>query len=360
MTIKRLPITIRPDRLKKSLSLTLLFVLTHWLLSSFTALAKNDGNGNKSKSDSTAVEKDAFKSLFKGGFDPSKPYAVQLNPQAVSFVQEYIRKQGKEMEKMKVWGKPYFDLYDGILAQYNLPREMKYLSVIESHLKSGLVSWAGAVGPWQIMPYEARRLGLTVTRYRDDRTDHFKSTHAAARLMNELYTEFNDWLLVVAAYNAGAGRVKQAIRKSGSRDFWKLQYFLPLETRNHVKKFIGTHYIFEGAGGWVTMTAAETENHKSLLLVKARNDEQVDLSNTSTIDIKGKYNSVVIATHLAIDMAQFNNYNPDFDRQIATGVVYKLRLPTDKIALFESKKQAILGESVQLLLNNAAAATSPR
>jgi membrane-bound lytic murein transglycosylase D len=359
MSITGLPLTIRPARVKRSLSLTLLFVLTHWLLSSFTAMAKNDGSTTKSKSDSTATEKDGFKSLFKGGFDPAKPYAVQLNPQAVSFVQEYVRKQGKEMEQMKIWGKPYFDMYDGILAQYNLPKEMKYLSVIESHLKSGLVSWAGAVGPWQIMPYEAKRLGLKVTRYNDERTDHYKSTHAAARLMNELYKEFNDWLLVVAAYNAGAGRVKQAIRKSGSRDFWKLQYSLPLETRNHVKKFIATHYIFEGAGGWVTMTKAETEVHQTNLLTKPTIKEETDISNTTTVDIKGKYNSVVIANHLAMDMAQFNKYNPDFDQQIATGIIYKLRLPNDKIALFESKKLAILGESVQLLLKNATVA-SPR
>ncbi len=359
MSIKGLPITIRPARVKKSLCLTLLFVLTHWMLSSFTAMAKNDGSSNKSKSDSTATDKSGFKSLFTGGFDPAKPYAVQLNPQAVSFVQEYIRKQGKEMEKMKVWGKPYFDMYDGILARYNLPKEMKYLSVIESHLKSGLVSWAGAVGPWQIMPYEARRLGLKVTRYNDERTDHYKSTHAAARLMNELYTEFNDWLLVVAAYNAGAGRVKQAIRKSGSRDFWKLQYFLPLETRNHVKKFIATHYIFEGTGGWVTMTAAETEDHKANLLTRPEQKETTDFSNTSTVDIKGKYNAVVIATHMSMDIAQFNQYNPDFDQQIVTGVIYKLRLPSDKIALFESKKQVILGESVRLLLNSATV-SSPR
>ncbi|WP_309480032.1 transglycosylase SLT domain-containing protein, partial [Brevibacillus agri] len=74
--------------------------------------------------------------------------------------------------------------------------------------------------------------------------DYYKSTHVAAKLLKELYEQFGDWLLVVAAYNGGAGRVKNAIAKSGSRDFWKLQFLLPEETRTHVKKFIATHYVF--------------------------------------------------------------------------------------------------------------------
>ena len=113
---------------------------------------------SRSDKDSVVNDKSGFKSLFaNNSFDASKPYAAQLNPRAVSFVQEYIRKQGKELERMKIWGKPYFDLYDNVLGIYGIPREMKYLSVIESHLSSGLVSWAGAVGPWHLMGDEAKR-----------------------------------------------------------------------------------------------------------------------------------------------------------------------------------------------------------
>src|ERR1700694_2026039 len=152
--------------------------------------------------DSTqANDKSGFKSLFSNNrFEASQPYEAQLNPRAVSFVQEYIRKQGEELDRMKSWGKPYFDLYDNILAAYGVPKEMKYLSVIESHLSSGLVSWAGAVGPWQLMLDEAKRFGLRTGRV-DDRMDFYKSTTVAARLMKELYGKFGDWLLVVAAYN---------------------------------------------------------------------------------------------------------------------------------------------------------------
>lgn len=193
------------------------------------------------------------------------PDDVELNPQAEAFVEEYTIKQGEELERMKTWAKPHFELYDSILTSYGVPKQMKYLSVIESHLVPGLVSWAGAVGPWQIMPDEAKRFGLRRSGSVDERRDFAKSTVAAAILMKELYVKFGDWLLVVAAYNAGAGGVRKAIRKAGSRDFWALQNFLPAETRNHVKKFIATHYIFEGGGGTTTMTAAEIQAKKNEL-----------------------------------------------------------------------------------------------
>lgn len=299
--------------------------------------------------DSTS-DKYGFKTLFKNKFDASKPYATQLNPRAVSFVQEYMRKQGKELEKMKGWGKPYFDLYDAILTQYGIPKEMKYLSVIESHLKSGLISWAGAVGPWQIMPYEATRLGLSL-QPRDERTDYYKSTVAAAKLMKELYAEFNDWLLVVAAYNGGAGRVRQCIRKANSRDFWDLQYFLPEETRNHVKKFIGTHYVLEGGGGWTTMTASETKVQKANTLATGTSHLSAeDLANTSVVEISGRYNSVIVSNGLMINITQFNKWNPGFDKILAEGKKYSLRLPSEKISLFEGTKNQLLNASVRALL----------
>ena len=303
------------------------------------------------KSDSTIFDKNGFKSLFaNNSFDASKSYAAQLNPRAVSFVQEYIRKQGKELEKMKLWGKPYFDLYDNILVLYGIPKEMKYLSVIESHLNSGLVSWAGAVGPWQLMDDEAKRFGLRTGNV-DDRIDYYKSTHVAAKLMKELYAEFGDWLLVVAAYNGGSGRVRQAIRKARSKDFWELQYYLPEETRNHVKKFIGTHFIFEGSGGWTTLTAGETLVQKTL----STNPETVKLSddefaNTSVIEISGRYHSAIIIKNLSIEIGQFNKWNPGFDKSLAEGKKYPMRIQKDKLAIFETQKNNILMESVRALL----------
>jgi membrane-bound lytic murein transglycosylase D len=157
---------------------------------------------------------------------------------------------------------------------------------VESKLKSTAVSRAGASGPWQIMPTTARCLGLKVTSRNDERNHTWKSTQAAAKYLKYLYSEFDDWLLVIAAYNAGPGKVQKAIRASGSRNFWKLQHFLPTETRLHVKRFIGAHCYFEGGAGITTMTKAERLEHqkKVALALSARSPEPVSLS----MEVKGE------------------------------------------------------------------------
>lgn len=305
---------------------------------------------NAQTPDTIFITQKGFRSLFKNNsYDTSLPYEAQLNPRAISFVQEYVRKHGKELERMKTWGKPYFNLYDNILRQYNIPVQLKYLSVIESHLQSNLVSWAGAVGPWQIMDYEAKRFGLKVGAFNDERTDYIKSTHVACKLMKELYNQFGDWLLVVAAYNGGAGRVRGAIKKSGSREFWNLQYYLLEETRNHVKKFIATHYIFEGGAGLTTMTASEQQKIFEQQIQK-NNQPAIYDSSFTTISITGRYNAVVLCNVLQLNIASFNALNPGFDKILAEGKSYNLSLPKEKLPLFQAKKNSILQQSIQLLL----------
>lgn len=334
-----------------------------WLIGGSLALMsfKNgDKFGGTIIKDTTGVDKYGFSSLFTENFDPSKPYLTQLHPAAVPFVQEYVKQHSDRLEKMKDWGLPYFEMFEDILEQYQLPKELKYLSVIESNLKSYAVSHAGAVGPWQLMPSVARNYGLKVNRSRDERTDYYKSTHAAARIIKDLYEEFNDWLLVVAAYNSGSGRVKQAIKKSGSKNFWELQWHLPAETRNHVKKFIGTHYIFEGAGGLTTMTARETKEHfnKVLSITQGANAylSAEEIAASDVVEISGRYNSVIVANNLLMDIDQFNKWNPEFDKKLAEGEKYLLRLPKDRINIFKARKGNILLESVRLLLSEVSAA----
>src|SRR4026209_472076 len=88
--------------------------------------------------------KQGFKDLFIESNSPEGINITQLNPRAISFVQDYITRYGTNLKKLKGWGRPYFDLIDGVLIQHGLPRELKYLAVIESHLKTYAVSWAGA------------------------------------------------------------------------------------------------------------------------------------------------------------------------------------------------------------------------
>jgi membrane-bound lytic murein transglycosylase D len=299
-------------------------------------------------------KKKGFKDLFDN--DQANIAGPRLNPRALSFVQDYIEKNSEDLENMRGWGKPYFNVMDAILVSYNLPKELKYLAVIESRLHTSAVSWAGAVGPWQLMPATARVLGLKVNRKIDERTNYIKSTHAAAKYLNDLYDQFGDWLLVIAAYNGGAGNVLKAIRKSGSRNFWDLQYYLPAESRNHVKKFIGTHYIFEGQGGLCTLTKKETDENYGVngTYIFNRRLTAAELEEAKSQTISGKYHSAVIAKNIVMDQVDFNRYNPDFDKVMASASSsYEIKLPADKMELFNSDKYQILNESIQLLLNSA-------
>jgi membrane-bound lytic murein transglycosylase D len=306
-------------------------------------------------SDTIIDDKKPFSNLFLyNKVASNKPYQAQINPRAIPFVEEYVRKQGKSLEKMKVWGKPYFDLYDQILVNYGIPKEMKYLSVIESHLGATVTSWAGAGGPWQIMPGVARQYGLQVGPNIDQRTDYFKSTHVAARIMKQLYTEFSDWLLVVAAYNCGNGCVRSAIRRAKTRDFWQLQYFLPEETRNHVKKFIATHLIFEGAGGLTTMTAAEVAEVKAQKKSAPLTLSAQELAESALIEVSGRFNALVVANELKINIQQFNAWNPGFDKALAAGEKYAMRISKEKETIFLAKKNQLLLASVRAIIEGSA------
>jgi membrane-bound lytic murein transglycosylase D len=273
------------------------------------------------------------------------PGVGDLHPMAIAFVRDYLDDHQERLEKMRGWAGPYFRTIEQILAKYHLPTELKYLAVIESNLKTTALSNKGAVGPWQFMAETGRLYGLKINGSRDDRRDLYKSTHAAARYLRDLYKQLGDWLLVIAAYNGGDARVESAIRRSKSRDFWKLQYNLPAESRNHVKKFIATHYIMEGRGGVTTTTAADlAKSHEPAV-------NNALLEGTTTQSISGKYHSLIIAKTLGMDILQFNSLNPGFDQKVGVGD-YTLRLPADKMEIFNAQRQQVLGESVQYILAN--------
>ena len=197
---------------------------------------------------------------------------VNLNKHATKFVKSFLKKEDESLAVVKKRSKAYFKLIDSVLTKYRLPIELKYLAVIESELKTTALSRVGAKGMWQLMPGTARVLGLKVSKKTDERTHVYKSTVAAAKYLRDLYSEYGDWLLVIAAYNGGPGTVNKAIRKAGSRNFWALQYYLPMESRGHVKRFIGTHYYFEGKGSVTTLTKAEAINYfKALASYTAKN-----------------------------------------------------------------------------------------
>jgi membrane-bound lytic murein transglycosylase D len=291
--------------------------------------------------------KDGFKDLFNENATATTIHT--LNPKAISFVQDYMDSEGERLEKMKGWGKPFFDKINDVFTAHNLPVELKYLAVIESDLKSSATSRVGAAGPWQFMAQTARELGLKVNRSVDERRNFVKSTQAAAKYLNTLFDIYGDWLLVIAAYNGGPGNVNAAIRKSGSRNFWELQNYLPAESRKHVKKFIATHFIMEGSGGVTTSTKKENE---AFVFASATQTGIAD-ANTTVLNVTGKYHSAAIAENLGMDINEFNRLNPNFDRQISANGNYDLRLPGEKLTTFQANKPQILEQSVRIMVSSA-------
>lgn len=190
---------------------------------------------------------------------------IRLSPNVAKFVKDYNRKNDDVLQTIKDRSASHFALIDSIFTKYHLPVELKYLAVVESELDNKAHSRVGAVGPWQFMPSTARDLSLKIRGNYDERKSYSKSTVAAAKYLRDLYGQFGDWLLVIAAYNSGPGKVMYAMKMSGSRNFWAMQRYLPAETRGHVKRFIATHYYFEGDGGVTTLTKKETLAYKNAL-----------------------------------------------------------------------------------------------
>ena len=138
----------------------------------------------------------------------------------------------------------YFDMFRDKLAEYGLPIELRFLSVIESGLRPQVKSRAGALGLWQFMYKTGLYFGLEENSYIDDRMDPDKATDAACRYLKQLYGIYGDWNLALAAYNAGPGNVNKAIRRSGDKKtYWEVRPFLPTETQGYVPNFIAAAYL---------------------------------------------------------------------------------------------------------------------
>lgn len=125
-----------------------------------------------------------------------------------------------------------------------MPRELKYLAVVESALNPRAGSWAGASGLWQFMPSTGAQYGLRKNQYVNTFHDPVANADAGARYLRDLYKMYKDWNLAISAYNCGPGNLNQAIRKAGSTDYWKLRRYLPKETQAYVPSFIAVNYIF--------------------------------------------------------------------------------------------------------------------
>ncbi len=215
--------------------------------------------------------------VYQGPDSAAVVPSIRLNAAAIKYAKQFIKKNDEALQLAVKRSERYFKIIEPIFDRYGLPVELKYLAVVESQLIASATSHAGAKGPWQLMPATARDLGLKVTKNQDERTHYYKSTVAAAKHLKSLYADFNDWLLVIAAYNSGSGPVYTAIKKSGSRNFWKLQAFLPAETRGHVKRFIATHCYFQEENSLTMLTRSETSAYlKKVSEFKVKQNLELD------------------------------------------------------------------------------------
>lgn len=224
---------------------------------------------------------------------------LKLTPSVKSYIRTYTFTKQTNTRKMLGKRLTYFPIFEKKLKEYGLPTDLKYLSVVESALNPNAVSRVGAVGLWQFMPATGREYDLATNAAVEERSNVVKSSDAAARYLKHLYTQYNDWALALAAYNSGPTRVNSAIRRAGSRNFWKIQRYLPKETSNYVPAFIAATYIC---------------NFHSLHNLEAENpdyDEQL----TDFIKVYDGMSFGAIADATGIGYAVVERLNPGFKRK---------------------------------------------
>jgi hypothetical protein len=139
-------------------------------------------------------------------------------------------------------------LIEASLEEAGLPDDLKYVAMVESDLRLNVRSPAGAEGLWQFMRDTARRYGLRVDRYLDERRDPERSTEAAIAHLTDLHEEFGDWFLAMAAYNAGERRVSEALAEQGDIGYFDM--YLPYETRRYVYRVLAAKLVYEDPGAY--------------------------------------------------------------------------------------------------------------
>jgi membrane-bound lytic murein transglycosylase D len=303
-----------------------------------------------------------------------KSYFGDKNDFMNDFVRKYLELHYNTLGNVQGRSTTPFSVIDNVLEQKKMPKELKYLAVIESALNHNAVSSAGAVGPWQLMATTARMMGLTVTRKNDDRRDLYKSTNAAVKYLELLYSQLNDWLLVIAAYNSGPTPVQRAIERTGSRNFWDIKEYLPRETQGHVLAFIATASIFENLSKFINLgsipvdfkfgkeedpappakdpskniTLTTTTPNGSVVTVKKQPYTDEELKTMTIVRITDPLYLPLVAQETGIDKNLLVRWNVDYDMFIYKTYptpFYNLRLPKDKLDVFLQKKALLTKKS---------------
>lgn len=248
----------------------------------------------------------------------------RVNAVVKGYIKTYVQNKPEKTKSMLGRRMTYFPLFEEKLREYGLPNDLKYLAVVESALNPKAVSRVGATGLWQFMPYTGIDYGLQQNGVIDERIDPVQATDAAARYLKQLYKQYNDWALALAAYNSGPTRVNSAIKKAHSNNFWVIQRYLPEETRNYVPAFIAASYIcnYFPLHGLVP------------------NDPDFDQQITSYLKVYDGVSFSAIAQATGIDYGVIAALNPGYKRYY---------VPSSKDGNYVILPQRVIGTFIQYL-----------
>ena len=261
---------------------------------------------------------------------------MPYNDVVQKFIDRYSGKLRRSVSFMLGAGNFYMPIFEEALEAYNLPLELKYLPVIESALNPKAVSRVGATGLWQFMLPTAKRYGLQVSTLVDERRDPVKASYAAAHYLSDLYKIFDDWSLVIAAYNCGPTNVNKAIhRAKGNADYWNIYPYLPKETRGYVPAFIAANYIMNYYC-----------DHNICPMISELPGK------TDTVVVTKDIHLEQVSKILNIDMEHLRNLNPQYRHDIINGLnkPMSLRLPSSLIGAYIDQEDSISSYKTDELL----------
>ena len=267
------------------------------------------------------------------------PYA--FNTHVKKYIELYAVKRRGLTGRMLGLAHVYFPLFEEKLDKYNMPLELKYLAMIESALNPTAGSRAGAKGLWQFMYGTGKLYGLKSTTLVEERYDPLKATDAACRCMLDLYRRYNDWFLVLAAYNAGPGNVNKAIKRAnGAKSYWAIWPYLPRETQGYVPSFIAVSYV---------VTYAAEHNLYPL-------DPGLLMSGTDTVWVRDVLSFQQLVETTGVPIEDLRTFNPQYTKEIipaTDSIPYVLRMPTQYVLDFVGREQEIYAYQTQEAIDKA-------
>lgn len=279
--------------------------------------------------DERPVYSDSVYALRIGMLNANTPIDLEYNQHVKGYINLYANRGRNQTARMLGLAEIYFPMFEEALDKYNIPLELKYLAVVESALNPTAGSRAGAKGLWQFMYATGKMYGLDQNSMVDDRFDPYKATEAACQHMLDLYAIYNDWNLVLAAYNSGPGNVNRAIRRAGGlKNYWAIWPFLPRETRGYVPAFIAVNYVFNYAA-----------EHNIYPI-----DPGILYNQIDSISVRDVLSFDQISEFMQLPIEDIRFLNPAYKEDIIPsieGKKYILRLPRKYISYFIENEDSL-------------------